>query len=277
MVERFNYGDYELSLRDPGLNREKLSRYVECFVGCGRVLDVACGPGIFLDLLAQEGIKAHGVDRSPSAVASIRRKGGSVVEQDVFSYLEETEEVYDGMFCSHFIEHLPFDDVLRFVDLLVPRLASQGKLVVVVPNPESIRMQLFGFWRDPEHVRFYHPELLEAILRHSNLDVIETNREDRPFANPGFTAKKEKPEKAEYQRDTGASAFGSAVGEAYCRLLRLFNITPYRDTVSLSREIQLLAGRQQSLSEWSETSSEALNQMWAWPDDVYILCRKSAG
>ena len=54
--------------------------------------------------------------------------------------------------------------------------------MIVVPNPESIRMQLFGFWRDPEHVRFYHPELLEGVCQHAGLQVTYTNRADTPFA-----------------------------------------------------------------------------------------------
>lgn len=276
MVARFNYADYEFSIRNPSVNREKLAEYVGYFAGCRRVLDVACGQGIFLELLAQEGIRALGVDRSPSAVATVRRQGGTVVERDVLSYLEETEEVYDGVFCSHFLEHLPFDEVLRFVELLVPRLASQGTLVVVVPNPESIRMQLFGFWRDPEHVRFYHPELLEAMFRHSHLKIIATNREEIPSAIGGPTLRKEVSKEDVGKTDPEYPGLRSAVRNLYSHLLRLFNIAPYHDMLSLGRRIQLLDAKQQALLEWSENANEALNQMWAWPDDVHIVCRKNS-
>ena len=39
------------------------------------------------------------------------------------------------------------------------------------PNPESLEMQLFHFWVDPQHVRFYHPTLIQAMLRHYGLEV----------------------------------------------------------------------------------------------------------
>ena len=100
-----------------------------------------------------------------------------------FAFLEQTTETYDGVFCSHFLEHLPFEQVLRFFELLTPRVRAEGTVVIVVPNPESIRMQLFGFWRDPEHVRFYHPELLEMVFRHCGFQVTYTNRKDIPLCH----------------------------------------------------------------------------------------------
>ena len=32
-------------------------------------------------------------------------------------------------------------------------------------------MQLFDFWVDPEHVRFYHPKIIEAVLRHYGFSI----------------------------------------------------------------------------------------------------------
>ena len=146
------------------------------------------GPGLrfgyFLELLAEHGIPALGVERNPTVVAWVKRHGWDIVEQDVFAFLEQTTETYDGVFCSHFLEHLPFEQVLRFFELLVPRVRAGGTVVLVVPNHESIRLQLLGFWRDPEYGRFYHPELLEALCRHAGLEVTHTNREEVPHLLP---------------------------------------------------------------------------------------------
>jgi hypothetical protein len=49
----------------------------------------------------------------------------------------------------------------------------------VFPNPESVRMQLSGFWKDPEHVRFYHPELIGAVCGHYGL-AMEHGPADEP-------------------------------------------------------------------------------------------------
>ena len=34
-------------------------------------------------------------------------------------------------------------------------------------------MQLLHFWRDPQHVRFYHSDLISALLRHYGFEIVE--------------------------------------------------------------------------------------------------------
>ena len=275
MAGRFDYAHYELTLRDRQLNREALSVYVPYFNGCANVLDLACGSGIFLELLTEHGIPAVGVERNPDVVAWVQRQGWNIIERDVFSFLEQSTETYDGVFCSHFLEHLSFDQVLRFIELLTPRVTRSGTVVLVVPNPESIRMQLFGFWRDPEHVRFYHPELLEAVCQHAGLQVQQTNREDIPFvlAPPLWPSE-------------GASSIRSPkpqhgwlkekIRTVYFQFLRLLRITPYSDIVALeARLCQRAAAQRDALVPWAEKTNEVVNRMWAWPDDVYLVCRKT--
>jgi hypothetical protein len=54
---------------------------------------------------------------------------------------------------------------------LVRAVEPGGTVVLVFPDPESIRSQLLGFWRDPEHVRFYHPDLIELMARAHGLGL----------------------------------------------------------------------------------------------------------
>jgi SAM-dependent methyltransferase len=51
------------------------------------VLDLGCGPGRIVAALAETGRVALGVDTSPAAVASARRKGASVLQRSVFDPL----------------------------------------------------------------------------------------------------------------------------------------------------------------------------------------------
>ena len=88
MVARFDYADYEFALRDRQWNRDMLASHISHFQGCDKVLDLACGSGIFLELLAEEGIPALGVERNPAVVAWVKQHGWDVVEQDVFTFLE---------------------------------------------------------------------------------------------------------------------------------------------------------------------------------------------
>lgn len=275
MVPRFDYSNYEFELRDRQLNHDMLAGYVSHFRGCDKVLDLACGSGIFLELLAEEGIPALGVERNPAVVAWVKQRGWDIVEQDVLTFLEQTTETYDGVFCSHFLEHLPFDQVLRCIELLAPRVTPAGTVVIVVPNPESIRMQLFGFWRDPEHVRFYHPELLEAVCQHAGLQVTYTNRTDTPFAVAPLAFSSE--------AGTGANQTGSQRGwlkdkarTAYLRFLRLLRVAPYADLVAAEDRLrQHMHAQRESVAAWAEKTQEAVHWMWDWPDNAVIVCRKT--
>ena len=275
MADRFDYAEYEFKLRDRQWNREMQSGYVAHFQGCHKVLDLACGSGIFLELLAEQGIPALGVERNPTVAAWVKRHGWDIVEQDVFAFLERTTETYDGVFCSHFLEHLPFEQVLRFFELLAPRVRAAGTVVIVVPNPESIRMQLLGFWRDPEHVRFYHPELLEAVCRHAGLEVIHTNREDVPhLLSPPVL-----PQAVEAGRDQPPRPRGwlkEKIRAVYFQLLRRLRLAPAADLLALEARLrQHMETQQKAMAVWAEGANEAINSMWARPDNAAIVCRKT--
>ncbi len=275
MADRFDYSHYEFTLRDRQWNREMQSGYVAHFQGCHKVLDLACGSGIFLELLAEHGIPALGVERNPAVVAWVKQHGWDIVEQDVFAFLEQTTETYDGVFCSHFLEHLPFEQVLRFFELLAPRVSAAGTVVIVVPNPESIRMQLLGFWRDPEHVRFYHPELLEAICRHAGLEVTHSNREDVPYLLPPLVL----PQAVETGRGQPPRPRGwlkEKLRSVYFQLLRRLRLTPAADLPALEERLrQEMDAQRKALAAWAEGAGHAINSMWARPDNAAIVCRKT--
>jgi SAM-dependent methyltransferase len=171
-MTRFSYAQYEEALRDPAFIADLQRPHVARFAGAGPVLDLGCGRGIFLDLLRAAGIGAFGVDRDPVLVQVARAAGHEVAEADIFDFLRTTATRFGGVFCSHLLEHLPFDAVLTLIEDVARCLEPAGVFVAVFPNPESVRMQLSGFWKDPEHVRFYHPDLIGAVCAHYGLAVI---------------------------------------------------------------------------------------------------------
>ena len=294
----FEYADYEA---DPGLrNPELLARmqapYVEFFRGCRRVLDLACGSGIFLELLTQAGIQAVGVERNEQVAADAAGRGLSVLHSDVIDFLGADGERFDGVYCSHFIEHLPFDRVVRLIELIAGRLVTNGRLVLVFPNPESIRMQLFGFWKDPEHVRFYHADLIESICRHYGLPVETTNKDDAPLHLGPVTF--ELP-RLEGLGPEGSVSSGTGVREPQSRRPRLLDRVMSRlglitrsDLDELRREllisVQDLRSRAQLFAERlgknveaynlrAHRAADALNQIWSEADEIVMVCRKRSG
>lgn len=251
-MKPFSYSDYESRLMDSEYIRMLQRPRVRFFKDCKRVLDLACGPGVFLELLKETGIKAMGVDRDEEIVKKARLKNLEVIQADIFEYLEKTDEGYEGIFCSHFLEHISFDRVVRLIELIAKRLDSRGVLVFVLPNPGSIRLHLFGFWRDPEHVRFYTGNLIASVCQHYGLSLEYSNEEEAP--NLLETPRLE-PISALPSVSHRKGFFGHREDRAQSLLLEL------------NRKIE-------EFNHKMEKFSEAVNKVWARDDEVVLVCRK---
>jgi len=146
------------------LVRRICHRFLPQFQSCKHVLDLGCGRGTFLELLKEKGIYATGVDNAQEAVDACRAKGLlTVVKDDILSFLSDKVDAYDGIFCSHVIEHLKYEDGLRLLQLCYRALRAGGTLVAVTPNCSDLQVLGEIFWLDPTHVRFYPQALLERM------------------------------------------------------------------------------------------------------------------
>jgi 2-polyprenyl-3-methyl-5-hydroxy-6-metoxy-1,4-benzoquinol methylase len=138
--------------------------YVEFFRSSGPVLDIGCGRGLFLELLAKAGVEAIGVDPSQEAVTACQEKGFRVHCEDAQSYLRRNPGQFGGIFCSHVIEHMGYEDALSILELCHEALHPGGLLLVVTPNPLDLAVIAEMFWLDPSHVRPYPRPLLKTML-----------------------------------------------------------------------------------------------------------------
>ena len=154
----FRFGGDEAALR-----REQRT-LVHHFQGCHMVLDIGCGRGVMLDLFQEAGIGAEGVDQMPEAVMYCQAKNHRATVGDAVEFLAQRDQRYDGIFCSHVIEHLEFDRAERLVALCAKALRPNGVLVIVTPNSRDIAVMGEVFWLDPTHKRPFPGELIQAML-----------------------------------------------------------------------------------------------------------------
>ncbi len=157
--------------------------YVDLFteVGAATVLDLGCGRGLFLELLREAGVEAHGVDSDAKAVDGCREAGFQVEQGDVLGYLHEAaggEARFDGVFCSHLIEHLPAEVAMGMIRSCATLLAPGGRLVIITPNVQNLEVWSETFWLDPTHVRPYPRPLIAAMMEQVSLEV------SRSFVDP---------------------------------------------------------------------------------------------
>lgn len=279
----YDYSLYEFCQRDHPLLVRMQRRDTEHFKGCTKVLDLACGVGIFLDCLRQEGIDSEGVERDFRVAEYARGMGLSITVSDAMEFLDQSDTNFDGIYCSHFVEHLAFDAVQRVLRLMAQRMTNGGTLVLVFPDPESIRSQLLGFWRDPEHVRFYHPELITLMAATVGLELEWSSYMEQPHHVVPFTAapppifQDANPPKMQVAEHVKARGLGE-------RLLQLLGLVTERRFREL--EVRLLEWSK-SLNHYAQQCVEVdqllekrtsvlwdINQTWGWNDNVTLRLRK---
>jgi len=252
---QFGYEAYALGMRNHALLAQMQAPHASHFAGCNRVLDVGCGTGVFLDLLARQGTPAEGVERNLQSARFAQSLGLCVHTADALEFLAQHPGHYDGLYCSHFVEHLPIDGVERLIQLCAQALQPGGVAVFTFPDPESIRSQLLGFWRDPEHVRFYHPELIETLAQVHGLQA-EYNSQQIPGRTVGpFSL-----------QPPQAPPGPSAPNGLWSRWAKALGLATAADLATLQAHNQ----HQQRLIEqlWQ------VNQTWAWEDNVVLRLRK---
>jgi O-antigen chain-terminating methyltransferase len=285
-VHRYDYSIYEFSQRDHPLLVNMQRGDTRHFADCGSVLDIACGVGIFLDCLQQQGINAQGVERDPRVAEYARGMGLNVATDDALAFLSKSSARFDGIYCSHFIEHLPTEAVQELLQLLANRLEAGGVLVLVFPDPESIRSQLLGFWRDPEHVRFYHPELVTTMAATLGLELEWSSYDEQPHRVGPFP---DIPLPVDQIDPLPALAEPPVIRVEGFKEKLLRKLGLVSETRLQQLQTQMLAwsnavvaqSRQQAVARQQlEQRTDALwdiNQTWAWNDNVTLKLRKSAG
>lgn len=139
------------------------SKYLRYFRPGGTVLDIGCGDGAFVNLLAREGFQAFGIDINPQNVAACRQKGLNVFEAEACVYLKNHSRCYHGLICSHLIEHLPIGTVDDFLHDCRCALQNDGRILFLTPNVNYLG-GCAAFWEDPTHVRPFTLSSLRKLL-----------------------------------------------------------------------------------------------------------------
>jgi SAM-dependent methyltransferase len=180
-AQGFDYFAFETRMRGPQkLILERQRPYVAEFREAAPVLDVGCGRGEFLSLLAEAGIDARGVDFDEDMVAFCRAQGLDVEQGDALVYLAGLEEgSLGGIFAAQVVEHLSPGPLTRFLELAATRLRPGGLLLLETINPLSL-FALRNYFADLTHAQPLVPETLLLLVRQAGFSEVETRFINEP-------------------------------------------------------------------------------------------------
>lgn len=106
--------------------------------GAGPVLDIGCGQGHLVRLLAADGYQTEGVDASPEQVTLAHAAGLlQVHEGDYHELLEQRSGRLAAVTATDVLEHLTKPEVLNTFDAVAAALIPGGVFVARVPNAVS--------------------------------------------------------------------------------------------------------------------------------------------
>jgi SAM-dependent methyltransferase len=141
----------------------------------GRVLDVGCGAGHFLNGMKRRGWQVFGTEVSVGAAAYAGKRFGLEVFVGPLEQAEFPPAYFDAVTLWHVLEHLhdPRATLMEINRLL----KDDGLLVFAIPNWDSVDARLFGeFWVGldmPRHVYVFPRPALEELLAQTGFKIVE--------------------------------------------------------------------------------------------------------
>jgi len=146
----------------------------------GRLLDIGCGIGNFLNQMSNLGWKAEGLD-TDSQVVQICRDAGLKARQGTLESQNYPDNYFDAITMKHVIEHL-FDPV-GLLKECKRILKPDGRLVLLTPNFESTGHNTFkSLWLGldvPRHLFLFTAKTLSETIQKGGLNVVKISTTGR--------------------------------------------------------------------------------------------------
>jgi SAM-dependent methyltransferase len=156
----------------------------------GRVLDVGCGPGFFLEAAAGMGYEVWGIDPSSYIVGVANQTFDGRVRHGTIHTVEFEPHSFDVVVAFDTFEHIY--QPIAFLDAVRERLKPGGLFALTTPDPTSLLARLSGrrwvSFKIPEHV-FYWSRATLARAMEGRFKILEATRAGQ-YATLGFLTRR---------------------------------------------------------------------------------------
>jgi len=157
---------------------EKQRQYARYFKNDldGKVLDIGCGRGEFLEIMKEENISAYGVDVYEPFINFCLERNLEAQKSDALTHLNSLEdESLNGIFMDSVIEHIEDDYILALFNMAYRKLKKGCYFIITTPNPEAFGgMNCFNI--DLEHKKPIHYLTVEYLLKVEGFSEVTRHR-----------------------------------------------------------------------------------------------------
>lgn len=141
----------------------------------GKLLDVGCGGGRFLNRIRKRGWQVEGIDFDEQATKKVTARYGIKTHVGDLNQCALPANSFDVITMSQTIEHLYDPNATLRESLRI--LKPGGLLVITTPNVNSVGATEFGsFWRGweaPRHLQLFSVESLQRLTQRKGFEIIE--------------------------------------------------------------------------------------------------------
>lgn len=148
------------------------------FTAPGRILDVGCATGYFLEVAAEAGFKPYGVEYSAYAAARARHRfGPDAIFQGTLEQSSFPPASFTVIAMSDLLEHVlsPATTLTRAQALLKP----EGIILIMTPDTGAGSRRMMGRrWTHykPEHLFYFNRPSLTRLANRCGLQVVQIQR-----------------------------------------------------------------------------------------------------
>jgi SAM-dependent methyltransferase len=179
--------DVLTSQRQLALDREKFGEVLdllEPYRGAGRLLDVGCSIGLFLDLARERGWDGVGIEFAPRALAYARDEYGLEVLDVPLDEAAFEPGSFDAVGLLSVLEHT--NEPRRMLGDVTRVLRSGGAVYIVVPNVESLACRVLHerarTFDGRNHLVYFSPSTLRDCLDRCGFDMPYVSTKVSSFA-----------------------------------------------------------------------------------------------
>jgi len=153
-------------------NMRKFLSFIRPKYPSGKLLDVGCAFGYFVEHVLHEGYDAYGFDASHfAAKEAAYLVGKSRIKEGTIRTVDYQKNSFDVITLFDVFEHL--NDPLQDMKKLAGLLKKDGTILIATGDTRSIAAKIFQrrwtFYIPPQHIFFFHRKNVQELLLRSGL------------------------------------------------------------------------------------------------------------
>ena len=126
-------------------------------------LDIGCGRGEFMEILASASLSAQGVEINTIEYETLQSRGFEVYHDDAVNFLSKSEVSFRGISALQVVEHLEYRYLKDMLRWSYEKIEQGGMIILETINPRN-ELGLANFYMDETHKRPLPAEMMAFLL-----------------------------------------------------------------------------------------------------------------